>query len=298
MSNAQAHAVRMVMCELSRVVCSLRRRKHNMQHMQFTRMCEKLAKSLKMALGAFHTPPPPSPCEGWEQPLPPTAASTAVHRSHTRIAGRATVGRTVLCSDEIPSPAPNHTTKWIFTDDQDQASPKSTVPNGADRLEQVGLFRVPHAVRTGGQRRRRTWQSPRAAPPSLALSVHGARQGPVPRAQVSPLWALPCPSPGVSLSGAPTLSPVRKVRTEAGLFRVPQAVRTGAWQGLATSPCPPPPLSGRCAREGPPNAAETTPRVVLTRALFSKGEGEGGRDALEGGGGPPGRPVYAQPLSP
>ena len=35
----------MVTCELSRVVCCLRRRQHDMQHMQFTRMSEKLVKS-------------------------------------------------------------------------------------------------------------------------------------------------------------------------------------------------------------------------------------------------------------
>ena len=36
---------RMVMCELSRVVCCLSGRQHNMQHMQFARMNEKLVKS-------------------------------------------------------------------------------------------------------------------------------------------------------------------------------------------------------------------------------------------------------------
>ena len=44
---------RMVTCELSHVVCCLRQRQHNMQHMQFTRMREKLVKSLKTALDAF-----------------------------------------------------------------------------------------------------------------------------------------------------------------------------------------------------------------------------------------------------
>ena len=33
--------------------------------------------------------------------------------------------------------------------------------------------------------------------PSLTLSVHSAREGPAPRAQVSSLLALPCPVPGV-----------------------------------------------------------------------------------------------------
>ena len=48
---------------------------------------------------------------------------------------------------------------------------------------------------------------PPCRPPSLTLSVHGAKKGPVPRAQVSSLWALPCPLPGVSdpLTGTDTL---------------------------------------------------------------------------------------------
>ena len=41
----------------------------------------------------------------------------------------------------------------------------------------------------------------------LTLSVHSTREGPAPRAQVSSLWALPCPFPGVSdpLGGANAL---------------------------------------------------------------------------------------------
>ena len=48
---------------------------------------------------------------------------------------------------------------------------------------------------------------PLCRPPSLTLSVHGARERPAPRAQVSLLWALPCPLPGVSdsLGGADAL---------------------------------------------------------------------------------------------
>ena len=48
---------------------------------------------------------------------------------------------------------------------------------------------------------------PQCRPPSLTLSVHGAREGPAPRAQVSSLWALPCPLTGVSdpLEGADAL---------------------------------------------------------------------------------------------
>ena len=39
---------------------------------------------------------------------------------------------------------------------------------------------------------------PPCRPPSLTLSVHGEREGPMPRALVSSLWALPCPLPGDS----------------------------------------------------------------------------------------------------
>ena len=48
---------------------------------------------------------------------------------------------------------------------------------------------------------------PPCRPPSLTLSVHGAREGPAPRAQVSLLLALPCPLPGASdpLGGADSL---------------------------------------------------------------------------------------------
>ena len=43
----------MVTCELSHVLCCLRGRQHNMRDMQFTRIREKLVKSLKTALGGF-----------------------------------------------------------------------------------------------------------------------------------------------------------------------------------------------------------------------------------------------------
>ena len=48
---------------------------------------------------------------------------------------------------------------------------------------------------------------PLCRPPSLTGSVHDAREGPAPRAQVFSLWALLCPSPGVSgpLGGAAAL---------------------------------------------------------------------------------------------
>ena len=40
-------------CQLPRVVCCWNGRQHNRQHMQFTRMSEKLVKSLKSAAGAL-----------------------------------------------------------------------------------------------------------------------------------------------------------------------------------------------------------------------------------------------------
>ena len=44
---------RMVTCELSRVWCCLRRRQHNMRHMQITRVKEKLVKSRKRPSAPF-----------------------------------------------------------------------------------------------------------------------------------------------------------------------------------------------------------------------------------------------------
>ena len=50
---------RMATCERSRVVCCLRQRQHNPQHMQFTRKREDVVKSRKTALGTFRKKPPP-----------------------------------------------------------------------------------------------------------------------------------------------------------------------------------------------------------------------------------------------
>ena len=70
----------------------------------------------------------------------------------------------------------------IFMDHQKMESPNPTIPQKQAVAE------------------------PPCRPPSLTLTVHGAREGPVPRAQVSLLWALLCPLPGVSdpLGGADT----------------------------------------------------------------------------------------------
>ena len=68
--TSQKNDPRMVTCELSRVVCCLSQRQHNLQNMQFTRKREKLVKSRKTALGTFrkksekkktlrNDPPPP-----------------------------------------------------------------------------------------------------------------------------------------------------------------------------------------------------------------------------------------------
>ena len=71
---------------------------------------------------------------------------------------------------------------------------------------QVSLFRS-CTLCVQGSAQKQDLAEPPCRPPSLTLSVHGAREGPAPRAQVSSLWALPCPLPGVSnpLGGADTI---------------------------------------------------------------------------------------------
>ena len=111
---------------------------------------------------------------------------------------------------------------------------------------------------------------PLCRPPSLTLSVHGAREGPAPRAQVSSLWAFPCPFPGVSdpLGGADALpfpaSPggitaadmvkprVKRTRAAAGRWR------PGAGALLAVpAPVAPRPLLGLLGVQSPGDSACT-----------------------------------------
>ena len=80
------------------------------------------------------------------------------------------------------------------------------IPRFQKLQKQVSLFRsCTLCVQESAQKQ--DVAEPLCRPPSLTLSVHGAREGPAPRAQVSSLWALPCPLPGVSdpLGGADAL---------------------------------------------------------------------------------------------
>ena len=111
---------------------------------------------------------------------------------------------------------------------------------------------------------------PPCRPPNLTLSVHGAREGPAPRAQVSLLWALPCPLPGFSdpLGGADALpfpsSPdgitaVDLVKPRAKRPRV-AAGRWRPWaRALLALPAPaaPRPLLGLLGVESPGDPACT-----------------------------------------
>ena len=71
---------------------------------------------------------------------------------------------------------------------------------------EVSLFRS-CTLCVQGSAQKQDVAEPPCRPPSLTLSVHGAREGPAPRAQVSSLWVPPCPLPGVSdpLGGADAL---------------------------------------------------------------------------------------------
>ena len=72
--------------------------------------------------------------------------------------------------------------------------------------KQVSLFRS-CTLCVQGSAQKQDVAVPPCRPPSLTLSVHSVREGPAPRARVSSLWALPCPSPGVfdPLRGAEAL---------------------------------------------------------------------------------------------
>ena len=92
---------------------------------------------------------------------------------------------------------------------------------------------------------------PLCRPPSLTLSVHGAREGPAPRAQVSSLWALPCPLPGVSdpLGGAGALPfPWRHHSCRSGEAQSEKSACCG-WAMASWCWCPRQGL--RCLRYGP-----------------------------------------------
>ena len=142
---------------------------------------------------------------------------------------------------KIPSPASNHRKNWIFLDNQKMEPPNSMLPKVGKQVslfrsctlciqgsaqkqdvaeppcrppsltlpkvgKQVSLFRSCTLCIQGSAQKQDVAESP-CRPPSLTLSVHGMREGPAPRAQVSLLWALLCPLPGVSdpLGGADAL---------------------------------------------------------------------------------------------
>ena len=64
-------------------------------------------------------------------------------------------------------------------------------------IHHVSLFRS-CTLCVQGSSQKQDVAEPLCRPPSLTHSVHGAREGPAPRAQVSSLLALPCPLPGAS----------------------------------------------------------------------------------------------------
>ena len=125
---------------------------------------------------------------------------------------------------------------------------------------------------------------PPCRPRSLTLSVHGAREGPAPRAQVFSLWALPCPLPGVSdpLGGADVLpfpsSPggiiaadlvkprAKRPRAAAGRWR------PGAGALLAVlAPASPRPRLGLLGMESPGDPACTGRLPAAVGRRFAEG---------------------------
>ena len=88
---------------------------------------------------------------------------------------------------------------------------RAGIPNGGNRSACLGPARC--AVR--GQLRGRSWLGSRAASLRLHLGAHGAREGPVPMAQVSSLLALPCPSLGPVCCAAPRGGAVPRTVTTA-----------------------------------------------------------------------------------
>ena len=142
-------------------------------------------------------------------------------------------------------------------------------PSFQKRKKQVTLFRS-CTLCVQGSAQKQDVAEPPGRPPSLTLSVHAAREGPAPRAQVSSLWALPCPLPGVSdpLGGADALpfpsSPGSIIAADLVKPRAkrPRAV-AGQWHpgagALLAVPAPaaPRPLLGLLGVESPGDLACT-----------------------------------------
>ena len=123
------------------------------------------------------------------------------HQSHVLKDG-AKSGRTVIRIPEIPSPAPTQEKLDLH---RKLAKRNRQIPGFQKLRKQVSLFRS-CTLCVQGSAQKQDVAEPPCRPPSLTLTV-GARGGPAPRAQVSSLWALPCPLPGVSdpLGGADAL---------------------------------------------------------------------------------------------
>ena len=85
-------------------------------------------------------------------------------------------------SPKYHAEALNH--QLIFIDQQKMESPNSMVPKGAET--EVSLFRS-CTLCVQGSAQKQDVAEPPCRPPSLTLSVHGAREGPTPTAQVSSL---------------------------------------------------------------------------------------------------------------
>ena len=121
-----------------------------------------------------------------------------------------------------------------------------------------------------GSTKKQDAAEPPCRSPSLTLSVHGAREGPAPRAQVSSLLALPCPLPGASdpLGGADSLpfpsspSGITAVDLVKPRAKRPRAA-AGRWRPDAdallavAAPAAPRPLLGLLGVESPGDPACT-----------------------------------------
>ena len=146
------------------------------------------------------------------QPCMLRAAATCTGCTGLRIPGRMT-----YCACPIGAP----TRKW------DCRIPRFQELQQSSRLRSCTLC-------IQGSVQKQDVAEPLCRPPSLTLSVHGARGGPAPRAQVSSLWALPCPLPGVSNplrgAGAPPCSSSLGDVTVAALVK-PRAKKPRAVAG-------------------------------------------------------------------
>ena len=106
-------------------------------------------------------------------------------------------GRAASNIPKIPPPASNHRKHVTLMDHQDHQKWNCQIPWFQKLWKQVNLFRS-CTLCVQGSAQKQDVAEPSCRPPSLTLSVNGAREGPAPRVQASSLWTLPCPLPGVS----------------------------------------------------------------------------------------------------